>query len=236
MKLYMKITPLMDAVDENSFEKVKKLIEEGHDIHEENEGAMFNACEKNNKEILNYLIENGADIHCEGDNLLNCAAAYGHHDMINFLLEKGLDIHTERDYPLVSALASKKYDTVLFLLEKGASYIRYLTLVKEFNLQIPEKYETAILSFIDSQQYSLTYKKCTTNELNNIESEINLLKMIISKDIKRYLDIISKLNLKINYLENESNVDSSTSNIKKETISNTISSLSELLKSVKTQI
>lgn len=238
MKLYDKYTPLMDAVRENSFEKVKKLVEDGHNIHESGEGAMFYACGQNNKEILEFLIEKGANIHYEGDNLLNCAASHGHNDMINFLLEKGLDIHTERDYPLVCALKTKKYDTVLFLLEKGASYIRYLGLVKHYNLKIPKIYEAAILSFIDSQQYSLTYRKVTIEELNNIDSEINVLTNIINTDVKKYLEIVSKLNAKIENLkyENTININIENEKLKVENMSKKISDVSKVLEELKVKL
>lgn len=238
IKFYEKVTPLMEAIRNNSFEKVKKLIEEGHDIHESDEGAIFVACVVNNKEILEYLIDNGANVHFNYGQLLGCAAAHGHHDMINFLLDKGLDIHTERDYPLLCALASKKYDTVLFLLEKGASYIKYLTLVKHYNLEIPKIYEAKILSFIDSHNYSLTYRQCTIKELNEIDEEINLLKFAINADLKKYSEIVSKLNSKIKNLENNNiiniNIDNET--LRKEKMSKKITHISKVLELLKLEL
>lgn len=56
----------------------KYFIEEGINIHADDDFALRCAAENGYLEVIRYLIENGANIHANDDFALRCAAVYGH--------------------------------------------------------------------------------------------------------------------------------------------------------------
>ena len=57
-------------------ETIKKLVDDGADIHIYNDYALRRAAEYGHLEVIKYLIEQGADIHIQNDYALRLAAAY----------------------------------------------------------------------------------------------------------------------------------------------------------------
>ena len=49
---------------------------------------------------MQYLIENGANIHANDDFALRYAAKNGHLEVVRYLIENGADIHADDDYAL----------------------------------------------------------------------------------------------------------------------------------------
>lgn len=49
---------------------------------------------------LKYLVENGADIHVENDEALRYAAKNGHLAIVKYLIEHGADVHSNNDQAL----------------------------------------------------------------------------------------------------------------------------------------
>jgi hypothetical protein len=121
MFIFLHETPLTKASKEGCLEEVIRLVEDGHDIHQDNEAPMFLACIHGHRKVLTYLIEKGADIHNCNDAVLRCAASCGHTELVEFLLDQGLDIHSENDGVLACALLSNHNETAEFLLKRGAS-------------------------------------------------------------------------------------------------------------------
>ena len=99
---------------------VKFLVEKGADIHTRNDLPLCLASESGHLNIVKFLVEKGADIHASDDYSLKSASFYGHLNVVKFLVEKQVDIHAEDDYAF--RLASKKghLNIVRFLIEKGA--------------------------------------------------------------------------------------------------------------------
>jgi ankyrin repeat protein len=120
-RIYLNNSPLLEASRKGSLEEVIRLVEDGHDIHQDNEGPMFTACFHGHRKVLDYLIEKGANIRLWNDAVLHCAASCGHTELVKFFLDKGLDIHSENNCALACALAGNHNETVEFLLKRGAS-------------------------------------------------------------------------------------------------------------------
>lgn len=121
MFILLQETPLTKASKEGCLEDVVRLVEDGHDTHQDNEAPMFLACIFGHRKVLTYLIEKGADIHHWNDAVLHFAASRGHTELVEFFLDQGLDIHSENDSALACALLSNHNETAEFLLKRGAS-------------------------------------------------------------------------------------------------------------------
>lgn len=66
------------------------------------------------------MIENGANIHADEDDALGWAAYKGHLDIVKYLLKNGLDIHAKDDVALKSASEGGRIKVVKYLVNKGA--------------------------------------------------------------------------------------------------------------------
>lgn len=111
------------ASQDGYLDVVKSLVEDGADIHSDNDCALQLASEAGHLDVVKYLVENGADIHAENERALKMASEEGHIDVVKYLVEKGAD----NAFALV--IASEKSSTtewnvfndiVLFLLENRA--------------------------------------------------------------------------------------------------------------------
>ena len=99
---------------------IKKLIEEGANIHAGNDNVLKWASKNGYLDVIKFLEAKGLYIHTCNDSALYFASEYGHLNVVKFLVEKQVDIHAEDDYAF--RLASKKghLNIVRFLIEKGA--------------------------------------------------------------------------------------------------------------------
>ena len=70
---------------EGNLSKVKKLVEQGVDIHILDGAPLRWAAYNGNLEVVKYLVERGADIHECDDYALKFAAASGHLEIVNYL-------------------------------------------------------------------------------------------------------------------------------------------------------
>ena len=100
--------------------------------NDNNEQALFCACNKGHLEIVKRLIENGTDIHAGNEYAIRWASHYGHLEVVKFLLEKGADIHANNDEALRMALGSDHLEVVKYLLEKGADINYALRFASEY--------------------------------------------------------------------------------------------------------
>lgn len=59
---------------------------------------LYQSVANNNLALLNKLIENGIDIHHDNDKAFLIACGYGHFRIVEFLLNQGADINTNSDF------------------------------------------------------------------------------------------------------------------------------------------
>jgi ankyrin repeat protein len=91
---------LIQAVKECNLIKVKHLIEQGADIHADNDWALRLSAANGHLEVVKYLVEHGADIHSYKYQALRYSAGNGHLEVIKYLIEQGANIHADNDYAL----------------------------------------------------------------------------------------------------------------------------------------
>lgn len=79
------------------------MIENGADIHENDDFILRECVEKGNLEITKYLVEHGADIHANNDFALRKSPENGNINMVQYLVEHGANIHSENDFALCTS-------------------------------------------------------------------------------------------------------------------------------------
>ena len=76
----------------------KYFIEEGINIHADDDYALIYAAKNGYLEVVRYLIDKGVNIHADNDWALKYAAGNGHLEVVQYLIDKGADIHADDDY------------------------------------------------------------------------------------------------------------------------------------------
>ena len=104
--------------------KKYKILYGGGDINDE----LFEACDSGNLENVKLLLENGANIHADNDRALMLASENGYLDIVKFLLKHGANIHAQEDSAIFLAIENEKYDIVKFLVKNGVNVDRFLIL------------------------------------------------------------------------------------------------------------
>jgi len=95
------------------------LLENGADIHDDDNLALRSSAERGDVEVTMFLIEHGADIHDGDDYPLQCFAEQGNLDMVKYLISIGADVFTNNGALQYSA-AKGRLDVVEYLVEQGA--------------------------------------------------------------------------------------------------------------------
>jgi ankyrin repeat protein len=71
--------------------------------------------------IVRLLVDNGANIHDDDDAPLRLAVSYNHTAVAEYLINLGADVNVHDSYPLRAAIGHSNHHIVRLLLDKGAS-------------------------------------------------------------------------------------------------------------------
>lgn len=77
---------LIDSSRIGDLNGVKQTIENGADVHTNNDESLRMASNNGHLNVVKYLVENGADVHAENDYSLRWASFYGHLDVVRYLI------------------------------------------------------------------------------------------------------------------------------------------------------
>ena len=111
---------LIEASIDGDLDKVKYLVENGADVHADNDYALCLSAENGHFDIVKYLVENGTDIHAKNDHALCWSAKNGHLEVVRLLLENGADIHAHDDFALRLSAQKGHLEVVKYLIENRA--------------------------------------------------------------------------------------------------------------------
>lgn len=117
---YEEDAALSFASEKGHQEIVKYLVEKGADIHERDDVALGYASRNGNLEIMQFLVEAGANVNAHNGYALRIAASKGHLDAVKYLIEHGADINVMGGEPLIGAAYNRKLDVVKYLVSRGA--------------------------------------------------------------------------------------------------------------------
>jgi len=109
------------SADINKDNIVKYLIENGANIHGDNDYALCSAAENDHLDIVKYLHENGANIHADNDYALRLSAENGYLEIVKYLVENGANIHATDDYVLRWSAEKGHLEMVKYFVENGAN-------------------------------------------------------------------------------------------------------------------
>jgi hypothetical protein len=119
-KIIVKDKSLKYCGQEGYLEVIKRLSEDGADVHANFESALRYASENGHIDIVKYLVELGSNIHAKNDFPLQSASEWGHLEVVKYLIESGVDIHSYEDYALRWASENGHLKLVIWLIENGA--------------------------------------------------------------------------------------------------------------------
>jgi len=102
---------------------VEFLVERGANLHAQDEYALVQAAEGGHLEIVRYLVGRGADIHAENGMALRLAATSGNLEVVEFLLGLGADLHVNEEEALKMALNRGHLEVVKTLVKRGAYFL-----------------------------------------------------------------------------------------------------------------
>ncbi len=80
---------LYDASDNGRLDLVMVALNQGANIHAQDERALRRAAENGHLDVVKYLVEKGANIHAQDERALRWAALNGHLDVVKYIIEKG---------------------------------------------------------------------------------------------------------------------------------------------------
>jgi len=83
---------LIEAAKFGEFEVCKLLLENGANVHEDDDLALQWAASNGHLEVCKLLLENGANVHAEDSGALQWAASNRHFEVCKLLLEHGADL------------------------------------------------------------------------------------------------------------------------------------------------
>ncbi|MGH8076711.1 MAG: ankyrin repeat domain-containing protein [Lysobacter sp.] len=131
-----KDTSLIEAVDEQRIDEVRRQVENGADVDARVRGdgtVLIRAAALGDLASVNELIRLGADVNqaSRGDgNPLIAAAKHGHLDVVTKLVSAGADVNavvTGDETPLINAARGGHLDIATFLVEHGADVSKGVT-------------------------------------------------------------------------------------------------------------
>ncbi len=114
--VYFLMSTFLNAVRRNALEEVQKLIDQGADIHANEEEALKAAAVSGFWDLVRLLIETGAEINTNDGIILDFAAIYGNEMAVHYLLAHGAESHSA----FHRAVLFQSFEVVRLLVSRGA--------------------------------------------------------------------------------------------------------------------
>lgn len=133
-----------NILEETQIEIVKALLNNGANIHHNNDLALKTASSNDNLEVVKYLVENGANTTnvlnnaletgnlilvkylvehgAKTTNTLTNAVKTNNLSLIKYLVENGADIHADNEMPIILAAENVQLPIYYYLMTKGAGF------------------------------------------------------------------------------------------------------------------
>ena len=109
------------ASKNNQIAALESLLNQGADVHANNDYALKSAAFFGYLEVVKLLVTHGANIHADGEMALRRASFHGHLPIVEFLIAHGADIHADDNEALKKAACYGRLEVVKFLVKRGAN-------------------------------------------------------------------------------------------------------------------
>jgi ankyrin repeat protein len=106
---------LLNSARNHQYEIIKFLIENGRDIKR----FFIDMVKKGDMEMVRTFMENGADIHMDDEIVLQISAYVGHYDLVRYFVKLGSDIHACNDAALWCGVIGGNIKIVRYLVRRG---------------------------------------------------------------------------------------------------------------------
>ena len=110
---------LIESVKLGILPIIKKLIEQGANIHAEDDYAIRWAAWNGHLETVKYLVSQGANVHAGNDKAIKWAAQNGHLETVKYLVSQGANVSARDDYAIKWAAHNGHLETVKYLKSLG---------------------------------------------------------------------------------------------------------------------
>ena len=107
---------LVEAAGNGNLSLVKQYLDEGDDIHYEQDAALHLASGNDHVEVIKLLLNRGANIHALDDVAFRWASYNGHVEVVKILLDRGAD-RSARNYEALRWARKNNYKKIVNLLE-----------------------------------------------------------------------------------------------------------------------
>ena len=104
--------------DLREVETWKYLVQQGVDIHADNDLVLRYLASNGHLEVLKYLVQQGVDIRANNDEALRSAAFNGHLEVLKYLVQQGADIHANNDLALRSSALYGHLEVLKYLVQQ----------------------------------------------------------------------------------------------------------------------
>jgi len=112
--------PIRNAAKFGHLDILKTLVSRGADYHVYSDAPLCIAAENGHLDIVKHMISLQCDVNADAGEALTYAAKNGHMDVAVELLAQGADIHASKDCALRYCISSKQYAMMDFLIARGA--------------------------------------------------------------------------------------------------------------------
>jgi ankyrin repeat protein len=110
---------LLDCCMHGLFNAVKYLIDNGANIHYNNESALFSSLNNYHPDITLFLMKNGADVSAREYYAFNLIGTYSYVNIMDYLMEVGVDIHVD-NIAMKASLRNHCHEMIDYLIDHGA--------------------------------------------------------------------------------------------------------------------
>jgi hypothetical protein len=83
--------------------------------------TLWRATRNGDLKLVKKLLDEGADIHARDDGALYLASTYGHHEVVKLLLDRGANIHVMDNNTWYWASRNDHFEVMKLLLDRGAT-------------------------------------------------------------------------------------------------------------------
>ncbi len=126
---------LRKAIQHNSSEIVKLLVELGANFEKQSQELLRIALANGDKKLIEALIEYGIDIHYGNEYALIYSVDNNYTSIVKLLIETGANVHISEDYALRKSVRLGNIDIVRILVKAGADIYIYDNFVFRIAIQ-----------------------------------------------------------------------------------------------------
>lgn len=159
---------IYECITKSNINKLKELVDDGANIHVDNDYSMELAATVGNLEIVKYLMRLGVSVHTRNDAALRFASGNGHLEIVKYLICKGANVRALIDSAIVRASGNGHGEIVGVLLDNGADVSKvYITNEIITNLFNNGRFYE-LVKILENNKYYSKIKKDATRIVNKM--------------------------------------------------------------------